>query len=85
MDSEPNPQHTTQKPTELFRYLVRTYTEVGQLVFDPCVGAGTTAVAARDEGRSFIVGDSSAEYAQIARNRLDAPYTPSFMNLLDSA
>jgi site-specific DNA-methyltransferase (adenine-specific) len=75
--------HPTQKPVDLFRYLIRTYTEVGQVVFDPCVGSGTTAIAAREEGRSFIVGDSSLEYVEIARARLAAPYTPSFMPQLD--
>lgn len=77
--------HPTQKPVDLFRYLIRTYTEVGQVVFDPCVGSGTTAVAAREEGRSFIVGDSSLEYVEIARARLAAPYTPSFMPQLELA
>lgn len=76
--------HPTQKPVELFRYLVRTYTEVGQVVFDPCVGSGTTAIAAREEDRRFIVGDSSAEYVQVARDRLAAPYTPSFMPQLEA-
>lgn len=77
--------HPTQKPVDLFRYLIRTYTEVGQVVFDPCVGSGTTAIAAREEGRSFIVGDSSLEYVEIARARLAAPYTPSFMPQLELA
>lgn len=75
--------HPTQKPVQLFQYFIRTYTQVGQVVFDPCVGSGTTAVAAREEGRSFIVGDSSLEYVEIARARLAAPYTPSFMPQLD--
>lgn len=77
--------HPTQKPVALFRYLIRTYTRPGELVFDPCVGSGTTAVAAREEGRRFVVGDSSAEYVQVARDRLAMPWTPSFMPLLDSA
>lgn len=76
-------EHPTQKPAALFRYLIRTYTQPNELVFDPCVGSGTTAVAAREEGRSFIVGDSSLEYVEIARARLAAPYTPSFMPQLD--
>lgn len=78
-------QHPTQKPTDLFRYLIRTYTRPGELVFDPVVGSGTTAVAAREEGRRYIVGDSSADYCTIARNRLAQPFTPSFLPALDAA
>jgi site-specific DNA-methyltransferase (adenine-specific) len=76
--------HPTQKPVDLFRYLIRTYTQPNELVFDPCVGSGTTAIAAREEGRSFIVGDSSLEYCAVARNRLAQPWTPSFMPMLES-
>jgi len=76
--------HDTQKPVDLFRYLIRTYTRPGELVFDPCVGSGTTAIAAREEGRRFIVGDSSSEYVQVARDRLAMPYTPSFMPILEA-
>jgi site-specific DNA-methyltransferase (adenine-specific) len=71
--------HPTQKPVALFRYLIRTYTRPGDLVVDPCVGSGTTALAARAEGRNYIVGDSSAEYCEVARKRLDAPYTLPMM------
>lgn len=67
--------HPTQKPVALFEYLIRTYTQPGDVVFDPCVGSGTTALAARNTGRNFIVGDSSAEYVQVARDRLAKPYT----------
>lgn len=70
-----NRLHPTQKPVDLFRYLIRTYTRPGDLVLDPVVGSGTTAIAAREEQRRFIVGDSSAEYVQVARDRLAAPYT----------
>jgi site-specific DNA-methyltransferase (adenine-specific) len=68
--------HPAQKPIELFAYLIRTYTQPGDLVLDPVAGSGTTAIAARNEGRHFICGDSSAEYVAIARNRLAEPFTP---------
>lgn len=80
-----NGLHPTQKPVDLFRYLIRTYTRPGELVFDPCCGSGTTGYAAREEGRRFIIGDSSAEYVGVARRRLDAPYTPSFLPALDAS
>lgn len=76
--------HPTQKPVALFRYLIRTYTQLGDLVVDFCCGSGTTALAAREEGRRFIVGDTSPEYVAIARERLAQPHTLSFMNILDS-
>lgn len=68
--------HPTQKPVDLFRYLIRTYTQPGDTVLDPCVGSGTTAVAARAEGRHYIVGDTSAEYIAITRDRLRMPFEP---------
>src|SRR5690606_10447329 len=67
--------HPTQKPVALFRYLIRTYTQPGELVSDPTCGSGTTGVAARQEARHFIIGDSSAEYVAVARRRLAEPYT----------
>jgi site-specific DNA-methyltransferase (adenine-specific) len=70
-----SPAHPTQKPVALFEYLIRTYTQPGEVVFDPCVGSGTTALAARNTGRNYICGDSSAEYVQVARDRLAQPYT----------
>jgi site-specific DNA-methyltransferase (adenine-specific) len=73
--------HPTQKPVALFEYLIRTYTQPGELVFDPTAGSGTTAVAARQTGRHYIVGDSSAEYVAIMRERLGKPYTLPMMEL----
>jgi site-specific DNA-methyltransferase (adenine-specific) len=77
--------HPTQKPVDLFRYLVRTYTLPGEIVVDPTCGSGTTAVAAREEGRHYIVNDSSREYVDVTKRRLAMPFTPSFMPALESA
>lgn len=71
-----NNQHPTQKPLALMAYLVRTYTRPGELVLDPTCGSGTTALAARNEGRRYLAGDTDAGYCEIARARLAAPYTP---------
>jgi site-specific DNA-methyltransferase (adenine-specific) len=73
--------HPTQKPVALFDYLIRTYTQPGELVFDPTCGSGTTAVAARQIGRHFICGDTSAEYVEVARKRLAQPYTPNMFEV----
>lgn len=64
-----NAVHPTQKPTSLFEYLIRTYTQPGELVLDPVCGSGTTAIAARNTGRHWICGDSDAGYVEIARQR----------------
>jgi len=71
--------HPTQKPVDLFDYLIRTYTHPGDLVLDPFVGSGTTAVAARNLGRRFVCGDVSADYVQIARERLAQPWQPRLL------
>jgi site-specific DNA-methyltransferase (adenine-specific) len=73
--------HPTQKPIDLFAYLIETYTQPGELVFDPTAGSGTTAVAARQTGRHYIVGDSSPEYVGVMRERLAKPYTLPMLEL----
>lgn len=62
--------HPTQKPVELLKYLISTYTLPGQIVLDPFAGSGSLAVAAKQTDRRYICGDSSAEYVEIARKRL---------------
>ena len=62
--------HPTQKPVELIRYLIRTYTNEGDLVLDNCVGSGTTAVAAIKEKRHFIGMELNKEYYDIACERI---------------
>lgn len=62
--------HPTQKPVALFEYLIKTYTNEGDLVLDNCIGSGTTAVAAKRTGRHFIGIELSSEYCDIARKRV---------------
>jgi site-specific DNA-methyltransferase (adenine-specific) len=62
--------HPTQKPVALFEYLIRTYTQPGDLVLDPFMGSGTTAVAAQRLGRNFTGCDISPEYVELARRRV---------------
>src|SRR6266849_2685564 len=65
--------HPTQKPVRLLRYLLEQYTEEGDVVFDPFVGSGTTAVACQQMKRHFIASDNNADYVQIAKSRLKEP------------
>ncbi|PTT76603.1 hypothetical protein DBR41_25070, partial [Pseudomonas sp. HMWF010] len=68
--SEFRPVHPTQKPLELMRYLVRTFTNEGDTVLDCCFGSGTTAVAAVMEGRRFVGVEKDAGYFELAQERL---------------
>lgn len=63
--------HPTQKPIELIRYLIRTYTNEGDTVLDSCCGSGTTAIAAIREKRNFICIEKSEEYFNIAKKRIE--------------
>ena len=62
--------HPTQKPVGLFEYLIRTYTNEGDLVFDGFGGSGTTAIAAHRTKRNFIVIEKDKRYFEIASKRL---------------
>src|SRR5690625_3023368 len=66
--------HPTQKPVALFEYLIRTYTNEGEVVLDNVIGSGTTAVAAINTGRQFIGIEREEEYVNIARKRVKQAY-----------
>lgn len=63
-------QHPTQKPVALFEYLIKTYTNKGDLVLDNCAGSGTTGVACKNLGRNFILIEKEKKYCEIAKQRL---------------
>lgn len=69
-----NSKHPTQKPLDLMQYLIRTYSNTGDVILDPLCGSGSTLIAARNEGRCYIGGDTSEEYLAIAKKRLDEPF-----------
>lgn len=54
--------HPTQKPVALFEYLIRTYSNPGELVLDNTAGSGTTAVAAERTGRRWICIERDEDY-----------------------
>jgi site-specific DNA-methyltransferase (adenine-specific) len=62
--------HPTQKPVALFEYLIRTYTNEGELVLDNCAGSGTTAIAAENTGRKWVCIEQLEEYATKAVERI---------------
>ncbi len=74
--SEGTTVHPTQKPVPLMEYLIKTYTNEGDLVLDFAMGSGTTGVACGNLGRRFIGCDNDAEhgYFKIAKERIEKAY-----------
>lgn len=62
--------HPTQKPVDLLRYLVLTYTNEGDTVLDNCIGSGTTAIACMKEHRHFLGFELNKEYYDKAVQRI---------------
>ena len=75
--SETKTVHPTQKPLDLMRYLVRTFTNEGDTVLDCCLGSGTTGVAAIMEGRQFVGIEKEEGYFQMAKERLMTTVPPT--------
>jgi len=63
--------HPTQKPIDLFRYLIETYSNCGETVFDGYMGSGTTAEACIIEKRNFIGSELNKEYFDLAQERIN--------------
>lgn len=68
---ESKPVHPTQKPVALMEYLIRTYTNEGDVVLDNTMGSGTTGVAAANTGRKFIGIERDDKYFAIAQKRIE--------------
>ena len=62
--------HPTPKPLEMIQRMVKASSNKGDIVLDPFVGSGTTAVAAKSLGRRFICSDENRDYTTLAKNRL---------------
>lgn len=63
--------HPTQKPVELFEYLIKTYTNEGELVLDNCMGSGTTAIACINTKRNYIGFELEEEYIKLINERIE--------------
>jgi site-specific DNA-methyltransferase (adenine-specific) len=63
--------HSTQKPLALCEYLIKTYTNEGDLVLDNVCGSGTTGVAAKRLNRNFILMEKDEEIYNIAKKRIE--------------
>ena len=64
--------HPTQKPVALMEYMIKTYTNEGDMVMDNTMGSGTTGVACMNTGRRFIGIERDEGYFKIAQDRIDA-------------
>lgn len=68
--SESDILHPTQKPVALFEYLIKTYSNEGDVVLDNCIGSGTTAEACINTNRQYIGIEKDPEYFKIASERV---------------
>lgn len=65
-----NSLHPTQKPVELFEYLIKTYSNEGDTVLDCCAGSGTTAIACLNTKRNYICIEKEPKYFEIMKKRI---------------
>jgi site-specific DNA-methyltransferase (adenine-specific) len=65
-----NSIHPTQKPVELLEWLIKTYSNEGDLVLDPCAGSGSTILACINTGRKYIGAEINKEYYDKAMERI---------------
>lgn len=63
--------HPTQKPVNLFEYLIKTYTNEGETVLDNCTGSGTTAIASINTKRNYIGFELDETYFNLANERIE--------------
>ena len=65
------PIFPTQKPVDLCEYLIKTYTNEGDLVLDNCMGSGSTGVACKNLNRRFIGIELNSETFNLAKDRIE--------------
>ena len=70
-DKQKSHLHPTQKPLDLCRYMIRTYTNEGDVVLDNCMGSGTCGLAAIMENRRFVGIEKEEKYYYIAKERIE--------------
>ena len=63
--------HPTQKPVPLLEYLIKTYTNEGEIILDNTMGSGSTGVACINTNRKFIGIELEEKYFNIAKNRIE--------------
>lgn len=69
-NSKEKVDHPTQKPLALIEYMIKTYTNEGNLILDNACGSGTTGLGAKNLNRNYIMMEKDPEYYKIACKRL---------------
>ena len=69
--------HPTQKPLDLLKYLVKTYSKENQTILDNCMGSGSTGVACKLLNRNFIGIELDTKYFDIAKERIENTDVPN--------
>jgi site-specific DNA-methyltransferase (adenine-specific) len=64
-------EHPTQKPVKLIKTLILQLTNENQIIFDPFMGSGTTAIACLETNRQYIGCELNTEYYQMCLNRIN--------------
>lgn len=75
--SKPHPSvalHRTEKPVELLKWLILTYSSEGDTVLDNCMGAGGCGISCAETGRNFIGIEKDPGYFEIAKERIEEAY-----------
>lgn len=70
-DTQNSSLHPTQKPIKLLQFLIKTYTDEGELVLDSCMGSGSCGVACCTTNRNFIGIEKDENYFKIAQDRIN--------------
>ena len=80
-NDDPQRRHPHQKPLELLEYLIRTFSNPGDLVLDNTMGSGATGVACLHTGRNFIGIEKSARYFSLAEGWILSSSCPAGSNM----
>lgn len=64
-------KHPTQKPVSVLEYLVKTYTNEGDIILDNCMGSGSTCIAAINTNRHYIGYEKEKKYFDISKERIE--------------
>ncbi len=69
-DKQTSCLHPTQKPLSLIEYMIKTYTNEGDLILDNCAGSGTTGLGAKNLNRNYIMMEQDPEHYETACKRV---------------
>jgi len=62
--------HTTEKPIEMLRYFIRTYTNEGEIILDNTAGSGSLGEACIEENRDFVLIEKELDYYEVIKKRV---------------